>query len=136
MPSTPIPNVPTAAFASDIKVVLDGRWTFRPRLPKTEQEMAKGYMGVEAQDIASNECMLFEYRAPAPRVFTMRNCKSPLWIAFVAPDGRVAQSVFAMPETPYVRHTAPCARVVEFGPDTQAVPRVGQTLTVVPSQGH
>tara|TARA_B100000925_G_scaffold135571_1_gene101350 strand:- start:891 stop:1289 length:399 start_codon:yes stop_codon:yes gene_type:complete len=130
MRDTPIPNVPTAAFSQKVAVVMDG-FTFRTRLPTTEQQMAKGYMGVEAQDIAADECMLFEYRAPAPRVFTMRNCKSPLWIAFVAPNGKVAKAVFAMPGTPYVRHTEPCARVVEFGPNTQAKPKVGSTVSLL-----
>ena len=99
------------------------------RVPKTLDEYAQGYKGVTS--IHDHECMLFVYPSLRKISITMEGCLLDLWVVFLGLDNEVVWRVLAKAGTPVIECPVPCKAFLEFGPQINPVPKVGEKLSIL-----
>jgi uncharacterized protein len=85
------------------------------RLAATAATRAHGFQDVP-EDELHREAIYFHFDAPLVPSFHMRNVAAPLWVAWITPDGKVAEMVLMEPGRSLYSPRDPIAGALEFSP--------------------
>jgi uncharacterized protein len=85
------------------------------RLAATPSTRMQGFQDVP-EDELHREAIYFQFDAPLVPAFHMRNVAAPLWIAWITPEGYVAEMVLMEPGRRLYSPREPIAGALEYSP--------------------